>query len=116
MRTFQVSDVYEHNPEDHDDPSAGPTWLVGLIGTVLLGVIVMTTTALYYNVKASEFEGQFVHPAREEVLVLRRQQEALLRGGWVEISEQGETVRKQVLPVERAMELVVGQYGSGDQR
>jgi hypothetical protein len=105
--------VYEHNPGDHDDPKPGLTWLLGLLGALLLVVVVLGVTALYFNVKAEVFQRQVVSPPSREVLDLRARQEALLDGGWVEVQRQGEAVRIYTIPIEQAMEIVVenGQAG-----
>ncbi|MHC4416164.1 MAG: hypothetical protein ACYS0G_12860 [Planctomycetota bacterium] len=110
-----MTEVYEHNPEDHDDPVATPTWLVGLFGAVALVVIILGLTALYYNAKAEAFREQVLSRDRLDVLELRRQQEALLGGPprWVERDEQGETVEALVIPIERAMALVVEEANPG---
>jgi hypothetical protein len=44
-----MSEHHEHNPSDHEDPLTGPTWLIGVVGVVLMIVIVLGLTALYYN-------------------------------------------------------------------
>lgn len=110
-----MSDVYEHNPDDHDDPRPALTWFFGFVGAVLLVVTVLIVTALYYNVKAQEVAIQVVRPQRLEVIELREQQEAMLHApaGWVEREDQGETVRAYTIPIEQAMELVVKEYNAG---
>ena len=104
-----MTDVAQHISDDHQDPTAGPTWFIGLMGAVLLVVTVLGTAALYYNVKAEEVQDQVVAPPHEEVAALRREQQALLEGppGWVERDVAGETVRAYVIPIERAMDLVI---------
>ena len=115
LRDDRVTDVFEHNPEDHDDPVAGTTWLIGLLGAILLVVTIMGVTALYYNAKGQKFNDQFVNVERLEVRKLRHEQEALLIGPsrWVERDEQGETVEALIIPIERAMELVVEEAKAG---
>ncbi len=109
-----MTDVFEHNPGDHEDPLAGPTWLMGFLGAVTLVAIIGALTALYYNEKNEEVEDQIVIPPREEVADLTAQQEALLAGPPRSIirQEQGEEVRAYVIPIDRAMELVVREYGT----
>ena len=113
-----MTEVFEHNPQDHEDPVAGPTWLVGILGAILLVVSLLGLTALYYNVKAEELEGQVIGLERLEVLELRRQQEALLAGSprWIKRDEQGEEIEAFIIPIERAMELVVEEAGTRDTR
>ena len=54
-----MSKHYEHNIQDHEDPVAGYTWMIGLVGTVLLVVTVLATVALYYNIQASQTKEAF---------------------------------------------------------
>ena len=107
-----MTDVFEHNPDDHDDPSTGLTWYVGGIGALLMVAILLALTALYYNVKAEEIQDQFVKPGRLEVMDLHARQEQRLHvpGEWVTREEAGETVRAYVIPIERAMELIAAEH------
>ncbi|MHC5008438.1 MAG: hypothetical protein ACYTGF_13885 [Planctomycetota bacterium] len=111
-----MTEVYEHNPEHHDDPTAGFTWLMGLMGVLALVVIILALTALYYNVKAEMFQRQVVNAPRPELLELQREQEALLAGPprFIEREEQGETVRAYIIPIEQAMEIVVREANATD--
>jgi len=103
-----VSDVYEHNPGDHEDPQAGPTLLVGIVGTLMLVAILLALTAIYYNAKAREVEVQVVDVDRAEVRDLYEGQRALLHESGRKPREVlGETVEVDVIPIERAMALVV---------
>ncbi len=104
-----MSDVYEHNPEDHEDPAHGPTLLMGLLGVLLLTVTILGLTALYYGSKATEQSQAVVAVERAEVKDLRAEQEALLAGParLVRRDEAGREVEALVIPVERAMEAVV---------
>ncbi len=104
-----MSEVFEHNPEDHEDPRAGITWFVGFVGSVAFVVTTLAGWALYYNVKGEQVEESFIAPAREEVAELKRSQQAMLEGPprWIEVDEAGEKVRRYVIPIEQAMGLVV---------
>ncbi len=66
-------------------------------------------TALYYNVKAEKVQAVVITPDQAEIKELRRQQGALLTGPtrWVERDDQGQTIDALVIPIERAMELIV---------
>ena len=39
-----MTDHYEHNIDNHGDPAASSTWLVGFIGVVLLVVTMLGVT------------------------------------------------------------------------
>ena len=112
---LMMSTHYEHNIQDHEDPSAGYTWMIGLVGTVLLVVTVLGTTALYYNIKASEVKEVVIEPERIDVKQLRAKQLKVLNdpSRWVEREdESGEIKRHLAIPIDRAFELVIEQHGS----
>lgn len=104
-----MTEVFEHNPEDHEDPVSGQTWLIGFLGALVLVAIVLGLTAMYYNAKAREIYKVVVSPERLEVRQLLQEQEALLAGPprWVTRDDGAETVEALIIPIERAMELVV---------
>ncbi len=111
-----MTDHYEHNIDDHEDPAASSTSLVGFIGVVLLVVTMLGVTALYYNVKAQRVEETVVEPDRVDVQKLRVRQERLLNAParWVERDEGGEVTRELIIPLERAMKIVVEEYGAAE--
>ena len=111
-----MTDHYEHNIDDHEDPAASSTWLVGFIGVVLLVVTMLGVTALYYNVKADRVDEKVVKPDRWDVKKLRIQQEQRLNtpARWVERDEGGEVTRALAIPLERAMKIVVEEYGAAE--
>ncbi len=108
-----MSEAYEHNPGDHEDPKAGITWFIGFVGSVAFVVTVLAVWALYYNVKNEQVEESFVAPAREEIAELKRSQEALLAGPprYIDVDDQGENVSRYIIPIEQAMQLVVRENG-----
>ncbi len=112
-----MTEVFEHNPEDHEDPKAGLTWLLGVIGTLMLVITILAVWALYYNIKQAEIEATVLAPARQDVVDLRQRQEEFLVGPprWITVDVQGEPVRRYVVPIERAMDLIV-QENSGGRR
>jgi hypothetical protein len=111
-----MTDVYEHNPADHEDPLPGPTWMIGFIGVVLLIVIVLGITALFHDAWQADEEVKVVDAEPVEMIALRRQQAAQLEAmRWEEREEIGldgqpTTVRALVIPIDRAMELIVQEY------
>ena len=110
-----MTEGFEHNPGDHEDPRAGLTWLLGVIGTLTLVITMLAVWALYYNVKRVQVEETFLAPARQDVIELRQRQERLLTGPprWIKVEAQGEPVRRYVIPIERAMDLVVRENSGG---
>jgi hypothetical protein len=108
-----MSEHHEHNPGDHEDPLAGPTWLLGVIGIVLMIVIVLGLTALYYNAQAQFVEDRVKTAEIRELTEHLERQRARLEGPPREetrvIAEEEHTF--YVIPIEQAMELVVQEYG-----
>ena len=111
-----MTDYYEHNIDDHEDPAASSTWLVGFIGVVLLVVTMLGVTALYYNVKAQRVDVKVVQPEIDEPRKLRIQQEQQLTAParWVERDDGGEVTRELHIPLDRAMKIVVEEYGAAE--
>ena len=107
-----MTDHHEHNLDDHEDPSASSTWLIGFIGVVLLIVTMLGVTALYYNVKAVQVDAEVVKVDIDDVTNARARQERRLTDSahWEERDDGGEIVRELVIPIERAMELVAAEY------
>ncbi len=110
-----MTDHHEHNLDDHEDPAASSTWLVGFIGAVLLVVTMLGVTALYYNVKAAQVDKEVVQVDMNDPKNARTRQEQVLMASprWVERDDSGETVRELTIPIDRAMELIVAENGGG---
>lgn len=114
-----MSDTFEHNPSDHEDPLPGPTWIVGVLGAVLLTVIMLGLTALYYNADAREEAEKYVERDNAALLELQAQQHAVLQAGprLREVSEldaQGNArvVQALSIPIDQAMRLVIEESSS----
>jgi len=104
-----MSDVYE-------DPLPGPTWIVGILGAVLLAVIVLGLTALFYNAQAKEDDKKVVSKEPDEIIKLRAAQTEVLTGTprLREVSEtdaQGQTrvVQSLAIPIDQAMQIIVNE-------
>ena len=108
-----MSDSFEHNPNDHEDPLPGPTWIVGILGAVLLSVIMLGLTALYYNAQSEEDEHKVIQRDPMELENLRRSQQAVLAGQprIVEVKENEQTMQHVVIPIDQAMEITVKELG-----
>jgi hypothetical protein len=111
-----MSEVYEHNPSDHEDPLTGPTWIVAFLGTVLLTVITLGLTALFYNAQAQEEEQKLILRDPMELGNLQAHQREQITGTprWVEqqVVVEGsapQLTRSLVIPIEQAMELVAAE-------
>lgn len=116
-----MTEVFDHNPGDHDDPLTGPTWIIAFLGAVLLAVIMLGLTALYYNAKREEDTVKIITRDPQELLDLRQSQQARLTGEprWeeelvkVEGQEKEQIVPRLVIPIDQAMELMVKESASG---
>lgn len=112
-----MTEVYEHNPGDHEDPLTGPTWILGFLGAVLLTVIALGLTALFYNAQAQEERRKLIERDPMELQNLQAEQLAQITGSprWVEemVQVEGQTeptpVRSLMIPIDQAMELVVNE-------
>lgn len=103
-----MSDVFEHNPDDHEDPAAGPLWLVAGLGIFLFIITVLTLTALSYNQQSLEEESKVTTATAEEIEDLRAEQQTRLAEAHL---DQFEDEIALVIPIERAMELIAEEYG-----
>ncbi|MHC4991565.1 MAG: hypothetical protein ACYTGC_11355 [Planctomycetota bacterium] len=109
-----MSEIYEHNPEDHEDPIPAATWLIGFIGAVLLVIIVLGLTSLFYGADAEELERKVLAQTPIDRDRLEQTQLAWLEGPprRVVTQQDGEIVDDQiVIPIEDAMARVVAEMG-----
>ncbi len=109
-----MTDVFEHNPDDHDDPLTGPSWYIGLVGGLLLVATLLGLTALYYNLTTAEEQEKVIISRPPELEKLRREQSVYLTGParWVEQEINGEVTTSLIIPIEDAMRLVVTDAGT----
>lgn len=94
--------------ENHDDPLAGPTYLIGFVGTVLLVAIIFLIQVVVYD--SRERIGARVESAEFlEIGEVRAKQRGELESyGWSYPEEN--RVR---IPVQSGVEQVLRRYGSG---
>lgn len=110
-----MSEYFEHNPNDHEDPLTAPTWLLGIVGAILLVVIVLGLAALYYNTQSRLDEERLHTPELQQLRTMRERQRAKLQGPpRSETREIAEDVEEEVfiIPIEDAMDQIVREYGS----
>ena len=107
-----MSDTYEHNPNDHEDPLAGVTMMVGGLGAIGLVAIMLLLTAIYYNAKTDDVRAKVYMQEREEVRDLYVAQENLLHEtGRQPRDVLGEMVDVNVIPIDQAMDIIVAEAG-----
>lgn len=101
--------THQNEPGQTDDPSSSSTFLVGIVGAVLLFVCVVWLQAIFNEELQAERRAKQVLPRVASLDDFRARQDASLHGyGWTD-SEAG-AVR---IPIDRAMELTVREL-SGD--
>lgn len=103
-----MSDIVKHNLDDHEDPAAGPLWLVAGLGIFLFIITVLTLTALSYNQQSLEEESKVTTATAQEIEDLRAEQQARLAEAHL---DQFEDEIALVIPIERAMEIIAEEYG-----
>lgn len=104
-----MSEVYEHNKGDHEDPMPGPTWLVGFIGTVMCIVIVLGVSALLRMTQQETFEDISLSEVPEELRNHREAQADRLSADphYEEyIDANGALQQRLVIPLDDAMQIV----------
>ena len=103
-----MSEYQEHNPGDHEDPQASSTWLIGIMGIIVLVVSVLGLTALYFNRLGVEVHDKVVTVDPQELQNLLAGQQARLDTHHL---DQYDEEIALVIPIDKAMELVAQQYG-----
>ena len=95
-------------PLDESDPKTAPTFLVAGVGLTLLIVIVLLLEVLYQRTAEAETYRKVIAEQPQELRSLRAVQLEQLNGyRWVD-ERQGVAA----IPIDRAMQLVVADYGS----
>lgn len=96
---------------DFDDPKAGSTLYIGIIGVVILIATVVLVQTMQYD-EASEIQAEFGARDYLEIRNLKSEQQSQLESfGWTYPEE--DRVR---IPVQQGVERVMEQYGQGDGR
>jgi hypothetical protein len=112
-----MSQDHTNNSRRHEDPAAGPTWVIGLIGVVLFVAIVLAVAALLLRVVAMEFEQKVAAEPPRELMELRARQEARLTDPprWELRPDSPEGGRSLVIPIEQAMNAFVEETAEAGQ-
>jgi hypothetical protein len=108
-----MHDVYEHNVGDHEDPLPGPTWILTILGSVLLLVVVLGVTALFFNADERMVDDKTQLATYPQFENLKAEQLARIHGPprRVEIVENDRVVDTVVIPIEIAMEKIAERAG-----
>lgn len=108
-----MSEHFEHNLGDHEDPVPGPTWLLGAIGTVLLLVILFGLIALFYNAYNDAREAKVMTRKPWNLEQYQMEQQRKLTGPpRTEVRFfAGDDRELFIIPIDDAMRLVVEEGG-----
>ena len=92
-----------------DDPEAGTTWFLSLVGVVVMVVTVLALVVMYFDFEGSEVDRKIVDRPTVSLEKLKLgQQETLTEYGTYEIEDaEGNMVKRIRIPVKQAMELVL---------
>lgn len=108
-----MSEHFEHNTGDHEDPIPSSTWLVGVVGTVLLIVIVFGLTAMYYNAQLIESDAKLVRTDPHDLTRYQQRQARYFveEPTWMEREVIDQRVKALVIPMDEAIDQVIQEYG-----
>ena len=90
-----------------DDPEAGQTWLVSLIGIIILTAVVIALSVMYFKTEQTEVDLKVIEPqyiALEDLKL--KQMELLSSSGTYSLDIAGKPVERQRIPVAEAIKLV----------
>lgn len=112
-----MSDHAEHNIGDHEDPLPGPTWIIGVLGTVLLAVVILGVTALFFNADARVVDEKVIEQPYPQLEQMKQAQLAQLQGPprIVEVNENDRKIETVVIPIELAMRKIAERSASAGQ-
>ena len=71
----------EHNQGDHEDPLAGPTWTLSIVGIILFLVSMLGVAAVYYEASDTENDRKVLAVPSIEFDQLKADQLVRLNGG-----------------------------------
>ena len=89
-----------------DDPEAGQTWLVSLIGIIILTAVVIALSVMYFKTEQTEVDLKVIEPqyiALEDLKL--KQMELLSSSGTYSLDIAGKPVERQRIPVAEAIKL-----------
>jgi len=90
-----------------DDPEAGKTWLVSLMGVTIIAALVIAMSVIYFRSEQGEVDVKVIEPEYMALKDLQAKQAALLAGSGTYTAEVGGvTVERRRIPVTEAMAMV----------
>jgi hypothetical protein len=92
-----------------DDPEAGKTWLVSLMGVIILTALVIALSVMYFRTEATEVEAKVIAPEYLALKELKAKQLDLLASkGTYSVEVNGKQVQRSRIPVADAMRMMAG--------
>jgi hypothetical protein len=90
-----------------DDPEAGQTWLVSLIGIIILTAVVIALSVMYFKTEQTEVDLKVIEPQYTALEDLKlKQMELLGSSGSYSLDIAGKPVERQRIPVAEAIKMV----------
>jgi hypothetical protein len=90
-----------------DDPEAGQTWLVSLIGIIILTAVVIALSVMYFKTEQTEVDLKVIEPQYTALEDLKlKQMELLGSSGSYSLDIAGKPVERQRIPVTQAIKMV----------
>jgi len=90
-----------------DDPEAGQTWLVSLIGIIILTAVVIALSVMYFKTEQTEVDLKVIEPQYAALEDLKlKQMELLGSSGSYSLDIAGKPVERQRIPVAEAIKMV----------
>jgi len=108
----------EHLAGDQEDPSGGPTWVIGIASAILTAVTVLAVSALYYWAERQE-QHHTVVTVRSQEAEIRREADAMAMLNephweqWTDADGVLAGERTLVVPMDTAREIVKKRWGGG---
>ncbi len=107
MSTAQTNEFETSTGVLWDDPEAGQTWLVTIVGVVILAGLVIFLSVVYFRGEEKEVETKVVDPAYLSLADAKQAQQALLASsGTYTVEVGGQQVKRNRIPVTKAMEML----------
>ena len=92
-----------------DDPEAGKTWLVSIVGVTILAALVIAISVIYFRTEQAEVDAKVIEPEYLALKDLKAAQEALLAGsGTYTVEVGGQKVERRRIPVADAIRMMAG--------
>ena len=92
-----------------DDPEAGKTWLVTIIGVTVLAALVIAISVIYFRTEQAEVDAKVIEPEYLALKDLKASQLSLLAGSGTYTTEVGgQKVERRRIPVAEAIRMMAG--------